>query len=83
MPSMGWYGLEDLEDVADGRLVVRKRDLELALDAHLLVADEGTVDADALAVALGEDLTGIGVEQLILEAGAPASTTSTFMDLPS
>ena len=44
------HGLQNLEDVLDGSLVVRKLDLELLLlAAHLLVADEGTLDADALA----------------------------------
>ena len=55
----------------DGSLVVGKFDLELLLlAAHLLVADEGTLDADALAVALGVDLTGVDVEQLVLQRRA-------------
>ena len=63
--------LQDLENVLDGSLVVGKFDLELLLlAAHLLVADEGTLDADALAVALGVDLTGVDVEQLVLQRRA-------------
>ncbi len=63
--------VEDLEDVLDGRLVVGKRDLELALLATaLLVADERAVDADALAVALGEDLARGSVEKLVLQRRA-------------
>ena len=65
------HGLQNLEDVLDGSLVVRKLDLELLLlAAHLLVADEGTLDADALAVALSVDLTGVDVEQLVLQRRA-------------
>ncbi len=63
--------LQDLEDVLDGGLVVGQRDLELLLlAAHLLMADEGAVDADALAVALGIDFAGVDVEQLVLQRRA-------------
>ena len=63
--------LEDLEDVLDGRLVIRQGNVELLLAAaHLGVADEGAIDADALAVALGVDLASVDVEQLVLERGA-------------
>ena len=55
----------------DGRLVIRQGDVELLLAAtHLGVADERAIDADALAVALGKDLVGVDVEQLVLERGA-------------
>ena len=64
-------GLEDLEHVLDGGAVIGQGDLQGRLaGALLLVANEGTVDADALAVALGKDLTGLGVEKLVLQAGA-------------
>ena len=60
--------LEDLKDVLDGRLVVRQGNVELLLvAAHLRVADEGAINADALAVALGVDLAGVDVEQLVLD----------------
>ena len=64
-------GLENLEHVLDGGAVIGQGDLQGRLaGALLLVANEGTVDADALAVALGKDLTGLGVEKLVLQAGA-------------
>ena len=67
----GVHGLQDLKDVLDGGLVVGKGDLELLLaGAVLLVADEGAVDADALAVALGVDLAGVHIEQLVLKGRA-------------
>ena len=51
-------GVDDVDDVLHGGLVVGQRglDLLLALDGDGLVAHEGAVDADALAVALGVDL---------------------------
>ena len=62
---------EDIEDMLHSRLVVGKRDLELLLlAATLLVADEGAIDTDALAVALGIDFAGFRVEQLILQRRA-------------
>ena len=76
-------GLEDVEDVLDGGLVVRERDLELLLlPAHLLVTDEGTVDADALAVALGVDLARVHVQELVLERRAAGVTRYLRVDSP-
>ena len=63
-------GLENIEDMLDGRLVIGQGNLQGVLLAILGVADEGTVDADALAVTLGKNLAGRRVEQLILEARA-------------
>ena len=63
-------GLEDIEDMLDGRLVIGQGDLQGVLLAIFGVADEGTIDADALTVALGKNLAGRRVEQLILEARA-------------
>ena len=68
--DLGVDALEDLEDVVDGRAMVGQGDLELALDAVLLVPDEGSLNTDALGVALGVNLAGLGVEQLVLKARA-------------
>ena len=76
-------GLEDVEDVLDGRLVVGKRDLELLLlAAHLLVADERAVDADALAVALRVYLARVDVKKLVLERRAAGVDDKDVHDSP-
>ncbi len=61
---------KNIKDMLNGRLVIGQSYLKLVLLAKLLVTDEGTVDADALAVALGKNLARVGVEQLVLKARA-------------
>ena len=76
-------GLENVKDVLDGGLVVGKCDLELLLlAAHLLVADERAVDADALAVALGVDLARVDVQKLVLERRATGVDYENVHDSP-
>ena len=76
-------GLEDVEDVLDGGLVIRERNLELLLlAAHLLVTDEGAVDADAFTVALGIDLAGVDVKELVLERRAASVDNEYVHDSP-
>ena len=61
--------LELLEHASDSRAMIGERDLLGLLSATVLgVAKDAHVRSDTLAVALGENLAGIGIQKLIFEA---------------
>ena len=61
--------LELLEHTCDSRAVIREGDLLGLLGATVLgVAKDTHVRTDTLAVALGENLAGIGIQKLIFKA---------------
>ena len=61
--------LELLEHTCDSRTVIREGNLLGLLGATVLgVAKDASVRTDALAVALGENLAGIGIQKLIFKA---------------
>ena len=61
--------LELLEHASDSRAMIGERDLLGLLGATVLgVAKDAHVRTDAFAVALGENLAGIGIQKLIFKA---------------
>ena len=61
--------LELLEHASDSRAMIGERDLLGLLSATVLgVAKDAHVRSDTLAVALGENLAGIGIQKLIFKA---------------
>ena len=61
--------LELLEHASDSRAMIGERDLLGLLGATVLgVAKDAHVRTDTFAVALGENLTGIGIQKLIFKA---------------
>ena len=61
--------LELLEHTRDSRTVIREGNLLGLLGATVLgVAKDAHVRTDTLAVALGENLAGIGIQKLIFKA---------------
>ena len=62
--------VDEVDDHADGGAVIGQDDGLLDLLATLAVAENALLQADLLAVALGEDLASLGVHELELEARA-------------
>ena len=61
--------LELLEHASDSRAMIGEGDLLGLLGATVLgVAEDAHVRSDTLAVALGENLAGIGIQKLIFKA---------------
>ena len=61
--------LELLEHASDSRAVIGERNLLGLLGATVLgVAKDAHVRSDTLAIALGENLAGIGIQELIFKA---------------
>ena len=76
--------LELLEHARNGRTVIREGDLLGLLGATVLgVAKDTHVRTDTLAVALGENLAGIGIQKLIFKARAAGVDNKYVHETPS
>ena len=75
--------VDELDDLADGSAVIGEvHDLLDLLAITLDMAEDAVGQADALAIALGEDLAGLGVHQLEFEARATGVENENVHDTP-
>ena len=75
--------VDELDDLADGSAVIGEvHDLLDLLAITLDMAEDAVGQTDALAIALGEDLAGLGVHQLEFEARATGVENENVHDTP-